>query len=422
MRRLADQEGAVAVTVAVMLLALVGISMLAIDGGQLFTSRRNVIVDTDAAALAAARHMVTADCTAADQADAVDLALDVLDDNDSETTTPTPPAVTCTGGAGRATVTAVRTTDLSFGGLAGIPEVDVPATSVAQWGYVEQATGLRPIALCDKDPHFLEFARDANYLVDQDIIDMGGQELLDLVDDVAADPAEHLMTGRDGNAFPPGTVVHRVEFSRVVDTCGSAAGNWGWLDFDGGGGGRQQLLDRLLNGYDHPVTVGDNEDCAPELDPETDCQAETGAGGQSFDGTMTTIHCPSQKAAATCVAEQLAYPVVLFTSFACNGGTTGDDKGKDGDKGKGTPKGTCNDNGANAEYDHVAFVGIIIRDWSGITGNPNDVSWLGLEFVDPFLTSGTITGTPPVIGPGLISVQLCGGGNATTVDDYCVVP
>lgn len=407
-----DQEGAVAVTVAVMLLSLVAVSMLAIDGGQLFTSRRNVLVDTDAAALAAARHMVTAECTVANRTDAADLAQDVLDDNDPSTTTPTPPAIDCSAGVGRATVSAIRTTGLTFGGIAGIPEVDVAATSVAQYGPVASAEGLRPMALCDKDPHFLDFAFDNGHLTEAEIRAMlpspDGDALWDLVQQVEADPAEHLTTGPEGPYnLLPGEEVHKVLFSRqsTISGCGSAGGNWGWLDFDGGGGGAQQVRDWIRYGYDHPITVGPGEDCAPEVTTEFDCIGEPGAGGNSWDDALEDIRCPSDKTAHECRAEGKAFPVVLFTSLACTGNGA-------------NPCG----NGANARYDHVAFVGIAIRDWSSVTGNPNNQSWFGLQFIDPFITGGTITGTPPAIGPGLVSVQLCGGSHGTTTDDYCVVP
>ncbi len=429
------EDGAVAATAAITMLALFGTSMLAIDGGNLWSSRRNLITDTDAAALAAARHLVGTDCQASDVDDAEALALEVLADNDTTTQVPSgSPAVVCTVHAGRVSVTAERPTDLTFGGLAGLPEVDVTSTSIAQYGQVVEGRGLRPIAICNRDPHFLELLVETNRLTLDEIAPDGEdsddgrlrdkvEELLDKDDPVGED--EHPTTGRDGNAYD--AEVHRLHFTRseTVAGCGEASGNWGWLDFDGdgkgAGGGFAQVADWIVNGYDGTVIVGENEDCATEVDEEKDCIGEPGAGGKSWEDALEQVHCPAALASDTCVATGLAFPIVLFSTVVCEEPVGGSQvgKGKGGDKGGPDCAGS---GGANARYDPDAFVGVILRNWSKITGNENAPSYFDLQFVDPFITSGKIVGTPPGDGPGLIAIQLCGSDFGSTIDDTCVVP
>lgn len=440
-----DEHGAVAATVAVSMLALVGTTMLAVDGGNVWSSRRNIVVDTDAAALAAARDLIEGACSASDIADAQALAEQVLLDNDPLTVLTAPAAIVCNEWAGRVAVSAERATNLTFGGLAGVPTVDVASTSIAQYGQVASGEGLRPIAICNKDPHFLEFLRDRGDITDQGIIDLlGGQEgqdLLDLVDQVEGDVSEHPTSGPDGN-YLPGTDVHRVYFTRQSQTigCGDSAGNWGWLDFDGGGGGAQQVRHWLEFGYDQPITVGANEDCAPEVSGETDCLGEPGAGGNSWEDALEAIYCPSDMTATQCAAVDRAFPIIMFDAIVCDlnggggggggqgGGQGGGGQGGGGQGGGGQGGGggnggqTCQVNGNNVQYDPDAFLGVALRDWSHITGNPNDLSYFAFEFIDPFITNGTIVGAPPGSGPGLVAIQQCGGGYGADVDDYCVVP
>lgn len=404
-----DEEGAVAATTAVMMLALIGVVMLAIDGGGLWTSRRNVITDTDAAALAAASVLVEGRCTGTAQADAEDEAIAILAANDVNVTTDGDPAIVCSGRAGRVSVAAIRTTQLTFGGLAGIPEVDVASTSIVQFGHIVSATGLRPIAICNKDPHVIEVVRESQGWSWDDVEDRYGAEARTLAELVEANPLEHPLVGPDG--FYTGEV-HRIYFTResLAPGCGDASGNWGWLDFAGNGNsaGNADVRDWIEFGFPGAISVGPDEDCAPETNAERDCMGESGAGGNSWNNALEAMYCDSTLTASECINAGKSFPIIVFDRVVCNGG------GRDGCAGSG---------GANARYDHEAFIGVILRDWSGVTGNPGIASYFDFEFIDDYILEGTLSSSPPADSSlGVMGIQLCGGGYGPTIDDFCTIP
>jgi Flp pilus assembly protein TadG len=133
MRRLTDEDGAVAVIVGLILMALFGIGVLVLDVGNLYWERRSLQNGADAAALASAQDLAAGTSTA-----------------DARTTARTYAAQNNWRGArvndgdfipetSEVTVTA-RTGTIDAAGelpsiLAGMLTYDTQATAIAEWGY-----------------------------------------------------------------------------------------------------------------------------------------------------------------------------------------------------------------------------------------------------------------------------------------------
>lgn len=151
MRRLRDEDdGAIAVIVAVLMVAIVGLAAIAIDVGALYSERRQLQNGTDAAVLAVAEDCASGDveaaCDAGPQGDRVTTAQTFANRNAKDGTA----AVDPTPGVGvdvnysesEATVTATSLNDGEgfvrhwFAPILGIDSTEVSAASTAIWGPV----------------------------------------------------------------------------------------------------------------------------------------------------------------------------------------------------------------------------------------------------------------------------------------------
>ena len=385
-----DERGATAVVVAVSLTAILGAAVLSIDSGSVWRTRRNLITDTDAGALAAARQLDAQGARACDAtaiANARTEAGAVVAANDGKTTmsgfTVTPTDGNCLAESGRVRVDASLTAQLSFAGIFGVGSVPVASSSIAQWGPLSAAIGLRPIGLCDKSPHFLEWS-----------LHLRGN------DTTWGTP------GLDHPNYGPGRVVHRIFFQRGTSGCGDAAGNWDWLDFNGNHepNGNQALRDWFYNGYEGEVSLGDPatgrvKDCNPDEPGNQDgCEPKTGAGGGSFVEALEFLR-----------NGDITFPIAVYDKVVDVRDPAG-----------------CSTSppwigsGSNARYCHVAFLLVRIMGWDKITGNLGDTSYIDLEFVDEWWV-GTIGRSPSGTAPTVHGVSLCGGGYGTSIDVACDV-
>jgi hypothetical protein len=130
-----DQKGSVLVLVAVVIVALLGVSSLAVDLGALYKAKREMVNAADAAALAGARELeISKGANISEVPDVVyDYAV-VRNKADSYTLNQTiPPVGTLTQ---YVDVTTTRHVDLFFARVLGIGSRDVSARAVASWGYV----------------------------------------------------------------------------------------------------------------------------------------------------------------------------------------------------------------------------------------------------------------------------------------------
>ncbi|MFA9445199.1 pilus assembly protein TadG-related protein [Egicoccus sp. AB-alg6-2] len=133
MQRLNQEDGAVAVIVALLLVVLVGVGALAVDAGNLYWERRALQNGADAAALAAAQDFAsnsagTAEATARQYAQANNSRGAFVE----EFTQPTPNSVRVTTATGAQTGAGTLTAILA--GVLGQDEYGTRATATATWG------------------------------------------------------------------------------------------------------------------------------------------------------------------------------------------------------------------------------------------------------------------------------------------------
>ena len=216
--RAEDERGAVAIIVALCSIVLFGFAAYAIDAGNLWQTRRNMVTASDAAALASAADYSTGGngCSSSagtfvtlNKADAsVDSCIVSGAGNDS----------------GNTTVHAGTTAQFTFAGVFGLVNKQVHSTTTAKWGIPSGASGLRPFGLC-----LYANAQLQSWL--------------------------NLPTGPTGDS---GTI--RITYGKSQpNACGTKVpGNWGVLDFDGGSNSNADTKDWTLNGYPDIVSVGDN--------------------------------------------------------------------------------------------------------------------------------------------------------------------
>jgi hypothetical protein len=367
--RLREDAGVAAVIVAISLVAIFGAAVLAIDAGSLWTTRRHLVTGSDAAALAAARWfdenfgaVCTSPSTARQEAEAL------LTGNDAASTleefTPKAYRGDCSSGAGHVLVAAELETSAAFAGIFGQDKLSALSVSTAQWGPLVDVIGARPIGICDKSRSFSEWT------------DMSPADYQALVNAPLPDHANSLYPGA---AMP----VQRVQFEKLgggSDCSGgnTGAGNWAWLDFDGtaGGNGAPAVDARIVRGFDDTVALTPH-DCNPASSGGQDCPTQTGALGNSTREALDVMLC----AASTPTANCKTFLIVVYD------GMTG--------------------TGNNTMYHQIAFLGVVLRGYNKVTGNPGPDSWFDFEFVEALFT-GSVGPNPSGDTPTVHGVQLCG--------------
>lgn len=231
-------HGAVAVIVAICATLLLLISAFAVDFGTAYAQKRALSTGADAAALAAARQIeadtaATATCPTIAAAYAVGTAKynalrsglvnGYVSDNDRVgTTTGYIKDAALRPGAGGLSVECVSNLGLVvrvqtdqqiatvLGGLAGADDVDVTQYARAAMGPAKAVTGLRPYGMCQG-----------------------------IASQVIAQP----------------TLSHTILFNNAPGGCGSAAGNWGVLDFNGGANPTGEIENWTEFGYNQPIII-----------------------------------------------------------------------------------------------------------------------------------------------------------------------
>lgn len=186
---------------------------VAVDIGDVYATRRNLLTGTDASALAAAQEYAFG----GDGCDTIDD--DYLDRNIDGATVVSCTVVATGSSSGYVTVESVFTVEHFFAPIIGHPTSDVHATSAAYFGPPSSYSGLRPLALCAESE--------------------GYQLWID--------------SGRSTNQ------VFRIMYDKEQPTnCGdSVPGNWGVIDFDGGAPSNNDTRDWIRNGYPGEVFLPD---------------------------------------------------------------------------------------------------------------------------------------------------------------------
>jgi hypothetical protein len=237
-----DESGAIAVLVALLAVALIGMSTFIADFGLAYANKRQTQTSADAAALAAAGVFAQADVTsltcaemlsAGRTAAAAEAAAKVVQ-NETDTTPavlayPTP---VCDGDRLVVRTTVTDTSPQFFGGLFGQSggyQIERQAAAAVEVATTSGASG-RPLAVCSE-------------ILDDPI--------------VTGDPIRIDAPGA-GLSPPPGCPVP------------TTAGNWWTLDcsgedstdHDSAGHGTAAFMAQIRNGCDRPITVVEGQDAA----------------------------------------------------------------------------------------------------------------------------------------------------------------
>lgn len=240
-----SERGATIVITAISLAALLAVGALAVDLGNAWQTRRQVITASDAAALAAAQTYVSGGtgCGA--------VAPDYVARN-----APAATMVSCTattGGTGSVTVEVEQRASYILAPVFGIMSHAVSSSTTVRWGSPVSVSGLRPFGLCME----------------------GSNEVGDWYLDPTTDLDVTIPYGKDDNA----------------DACNfgdDVPGNWGMVDFDGGANSNTDTRDWVANGYDGPVTAGPlTGDCTVSTDA---CyEGDTGAFSSSIQSELQDL-------------------------------------------------------------------------------------------------------------------------------------
>lgn len=208
---LADESGVTALMVAVTIVALFGSAAVAVDAGNLWTSRRHVINSADAAALAAAsEYAVGGDGCAS-------VASEYVSANDEDATLTACEPHIAGATAGYVSVEAETPVDFAFAGVVGAEDRPVDAATAAVWGLPSGVGGLRPFGLCEDNAEFQAW-----------------------------------LAGPHGKS-----PVVRVFYTKEGTECGDAPGNWGIIDLDNTHPvSNSDVKEWVRNGYRSVVTPG----------------------------------------------------------------------------------------------------------------------------------------------------------------------
>lgn len=239
---LADDRGAIIIITALLMVALLGMAAIVIDLGLMREQRRELVTATDAGALAAAGAYAVGEdgCTIA--------AKFVTATDPGATMDPGWCVHTASDSSGVVTVKASQTADFSFAPVLGIDEGRVDALTMAAYrppGFVKG--GLRPFALCiramERFPQWnLPLAASTGVL--------------------------RVPYGKD-------------DHPEACNGGKNSPGNWGLLDFDGGGNSTNDTRDWVRNGYDGVVNAGPPGRRCDE-DPEVCVDGDPGAWSNSI--------------------------------------------------------------------------------------------------------------------------------------------
>lgn len=351
-------EGAVAIIVAICLLMLFAVGAAAIDLGSMWETKRETVIDTDAAALAGARALVGGDCSDAKQA-----AESTLADNLglASVTLTTGDTFDCDATSQLVSVNHTATAQQTLSGALEVERLDVYSSSTAT--LVDRlGAGLRPIAAC---------------LFDDDI--------------------QNWIAGGEGS-------VYRFTLDNEPTNCGGAPGNWGWTCFDrdhgpynndaatgcNGNMGQPRIDTMLQYGYSgtvdlgaSPTGVADDEDCIPDTPDIDTCNGSPGSLGNSTAPSLAALR-----------DSGIVFSILGIYTYEPGGGGGGGGGG-----------------GANAQTTPAAFIGVRLIDFQ-VTGSDR---WMDFELINMFdngssavLTSGQPT-TPSAVICGTDGGSVCPG-------------
>lgn len=326
MNRARDERGVAAVMVALSLTAIFAALLLTLDAGNLWQTRRNIVTATDAAALQAAhKAALTGTATACNS------WTTILNSNTNNSVSPGACTVTrVTSSSGYVTITASKSSKVVFGGPLGVGDTSAYSMSTAEWGNLTSVLDARPIGLCSQESSVQQW----------------------------------LGTGTSTDVQPsPG--VYRIPFDKIAGACGTAPGNWGFIDFNGGSNSNSDLKDWLENGYSSQVAPND---CNADGVLGDYCNADTGSSGGSISPSLDYL-----------VSSAHPFALVIYD--------------------------TATGNGSGVQYKVNSFVGVILRGYKLNGGGGNKSDYLDLEFTNLIWRGGCCTSSGT--NTGLHGIKLC---------------
>ena len=355
MKRLCtDERGISAVVVAVSMIALFGATMLSLDAGNLWQSRRSMVTATDSSALTGARFVGAQTAPLGSGPCPVSVQNTVVAQLTANQPTATLDACTLSNAAaheGYITVDARKSVDVRFGGIFNIGNQSAFSSSSVRFGLPLGVTGLRPVAFCLDNPHVVEWLQLKNGTISQATFNALP----------SVDPLEHCLLGVLGCGTNPDGgihVVHKFFLEKTWDSknsatsCGGAPGNWGFMDYNGGSNQTNEIRDWFLSGFQSwPVAVGD---CDPNTAGSQGCLGNTGSGGNSLDTELNAVL-------------NVPFAVLIYDTACCTG--------------------------SGGSFDPWGFLGVILRTYTSTGTDP----YYGFEIVDLqtdgiCCASGTYTG------------------------------
>ena len=303
-----NESGAVAVTVALLLLVFVGASAVAIDLGSAWTAKRALVADLDAAALAGAQRVAEVGPACSSQIESVkDRTVEVgalngtlIDRDDID--------VDC--GNKVVEVRGQQEAVSVFASALGVTDLGASARSGATVDR-DLDGGVMPLAICVNDQLLSDFVDVYEQQTDNETY-RGLQGIEDGYPASSFDGSIDYIERPD----PMEGVVHRVGQTKVWQTGScedSGEGNWGWLSFEAPGGSLDALRGFIREGYDGPIIIGDT-DTLPVCGVDNTTGECDGGPGKGGSGSTQPIPILRSEYACTAVGTD-ACPVLVFIVY-----------------------------------------------------------------------------------------------------------
>lgn len=331
--RFPSEEGASAVIVALSLLFLFAASAIAIDLGSAWQTKRDLVVDTDAGALSAARLAATDGCDPA--APIVQVAVDFMSANLGEGLTASDIALDCMAPAdatqpNTVSVSLTREATQTLSQTLGVDSIDVYSASTATFNGFK-AGDMRPIALCNVDP------------VIADYVPPGASGTL---------PAENLIVSMGKTWTDP--------------NCGGGTGNWGYLCFDQTGCSNGDIQTLMEHGHANAVDLGTSNAGAPH--PYSPPPGGTDEDCKLGSGTSTDwCEIRPGQAFTDNTPEKAILDSLVNTSFSV---LVSDCIGKL------SPTNTCEAGSSSATFVHPYAIGYVtMHAWCSAKNNESQSDW-----------------------------------------------
>lgn len=347
--------GVVAILVAFFVVAFAVLAAFATDFGRAYVEKRQLSTAADAAALAGAMKAAssylsaepclaittgTGDADSNGVPDEQDIVAAAQSQNDQNASGSGRQVSLSCDANGRLSVKVDNSDNIAttFGRVAGVSNIPVSRSATALVGAAGIVEGLRPFAFCESDPVISTW-----------------------------------LTASEAISNPDLRPVLTLPVAAVNGTpCGSASGNWGLVDFNGGANDTPDTLNWIQYGFPGALSV---------IQGSILCAG--GPGFPSGGSIQTQMNTLQGKSIAVPLYDQVTNNGQTAT---CSGNAS--QSGNAGGNGNGNAgNGQNNGNGQNTAYQVTGFLGVTVCGWS--SNNKHGGPWC--VGAPPY-------GTPPATG------------------------